>query len=384
MSRDRDVRHVTIADVTRDPAANRKAPQIAVSVEHSAGRGTLRWTPDTGAEANVVGIPEAQDLGVDVTHLRPSSDKLFAAGGKELDSAGTFSCEMTLGSRRITTQVAVLNEFSGALLSWFDCIGLGILPPDFPRQIQSVEHAMNDNVPQGRSENRSKSIFSPNRRNLNEAGQRRSRSTVAMGPVSATKESGATHTLILERSRTEELTDHVTQKSRHSAVPLWDLERAPTEQERASHAQSFKSAFPRVFEETALRKMAGPPMRIQLKEDAKPFALTAARAIPYAWRDDIKEQLDELERQGIVVPVNAPTEWCHPMIPVAKTSSDGKQKVRLCVDMTKLNEHVRRPTYPTRSPHDVISAVKTGSSTLPSWTPKAGFSRSLSMKMTSL
>jgi len=91
----------------RDPTALQKAPQIAVSVEHADGRSTLRWTPDTGAEANVMGTREARSLGVDLAQLTPSSDKLFAAGGEQRNSAGTFSCELMLGDKRVTAQVVV-------------------------------------------------------------------------------------------------------------------------------------------------------------------------------------------------------------------------------------------------------------------------------------
>lgn len=344
-SQKRNVQHVTIADVTRSPAALLKTPQITVGVKVADGGGTLRWTPDTGAEVSVIGEREAKSISVDVTRLTPLNEKLYAAGGGQLDSAGTFSCELYLGDRRVTTEVVVLNRFDGALLSWTECIGLGILPPDFPRQIKSTEYAASGQTRSARGARR-------------DTTRRRSRSLTsdqkdetAVSAVSAVLPwSGGGKTL-----------------------PTWVLERAPTEHERNSHAESLKEAFSSVFEDGTLRKMAGPPMRIQLKEDAKPVATTAARAIPYAWRDDIKNQLDDLARQGIIVPVSEPTEWCHPMTPVFKTTSDGTQKVRLCVDLTRLNEHVRRPAYPMKTPHDVVSAIGTGAKYFTKLDAKSGY-----------
>lgn len=85
-------------------------------------------------------------------------------------------------------------------------------------------------------------------------------------------------------------------------------------------------------------------MRIQLTEDAQPYAVTASRPLPYSWRQEIKEQLDKLLERDIIVKVDHPTEWCHPIVPVPKKSKG----VRLCVDLTRLNRCVLRPTYPLR------------------------------------
>ena len=52
-------------------------------------------------------------------------------------------------------------------------------------------------------------------------------------------------------------------------------------------------------------------MTTQLKPDAVPFALRNARTIPIAWYDQVKNQLDEMELQGIITPVMEPTDWTH-------------------------------------------------------------------------
>ena len=52
---------------------------------------------------------------------------------------------------------------------------------------------------------------------------------------------------------------------------------------------ALKDAFPRAFStRPPLREMTGGPIRIQLRSDARPYAVTAARNILHAWRDDIK------------------------------------------------------------------------------------------------
>ena len=49
-----------------------------------------------------------------------------------------------------------------------------------------------------------------------------------------------------------------------------------------------------------------------------------------------------MERMGVVNRVRQPTEWCSGMVVVPKT--DGR--VRICVDLTRLNESVRREHHP--------------------------------------
>lgn len=110
-------------------------------------------------------------------------------------------------------------------------------------------------------------------------------------------------------------------------------------------------------------------MHIQLTDDVRPFAVTAARAIPFSWREDIKRQLDDLLAKDVIAEVDYPTEWCHPIVPVAKKPSG----VRLCVDLTRLNKYVKRPTYPVRSPHDAIASMGSGSTWFTTMDARMGY-----------
>ena len=47
-------------------------------------------------------------------------------------------------------------------------------------------------------------------------------------------------------------------------------------------------------------------------------------------------------------------DWCHPIVIVAKKGTDEK---RLTVDFKKLNDQVRRPAHPTRTPRDVVANI---------------------------
>jgi len=112
--------------------------------------------------------------------------------------------------------------------------------------------------------------------------------------------------------------------------------------------------FADVFDDSTLKPMNGPPMDIQLTNDARPSHINGARAIPYAFRDQIKTQLDDMAAEGIIEPVSEPADWCHPIVIVNKKGTSEK---RLTVDLRKLNDQVRRPTHPMTTPREALSTI---------------------------
>ena len=128
----------------------------------------------------------------------------------------------------------------------------------------------------------------------------------------------------------------------------------------------LKEAFSEVFDiDRPLREIIGGPMKIVLNDDAQPFAVTAARSIPFAWRNKAKDQLDKLLRDGIISEVTHPTEWCHPLVVVPKKPTEDSNEdtidARICVDLTMLNRYVRRGAHPVPSCQDVITSIDTNS-----------------------
>ena len=105
--------------------------------------------------------------------------------------------------------------------------------------------------------------------------------------------------------------------------------------------------FADVFNDTPPRPMKGPPMEIELKAEAVPFQVHRPRVMPYAYRDQVKAQIEDMVAQGIIEPVSEASDWCHPILVVDKK---GTAEKRLAVDFKKLNDQVRRPTHLTHSP----------------------------------
>ena len=55
----------------------------------------------------------------------------------------------------------------------------------------------------------------------------------------------------------------------------------------------------------------------------------------------VKEELGKMEKIGVVSKIESPTDWCAGMVVVTKANGD----IRICVDMTNLNEALCRERH---------------------------------------
>lgn len=98
-----------------------------------------------------------------------------------------------------------------------------------------------------------------------------------------------------------------------------------------------KTKFPECFQGIGTMPVE---YRIKLRPDAIPFAISSPRTIPHPIRQLVKQQLEDLEKEGIISEVKEPTEWCAGLVPVPKASDP--TKFRLCVDHVQLNKAIIR------------------------------------------
>ncbi len=90
-----------------------------------------------------------------------------------------------------------------------------------------------------------------------------------------------------------------------------------------------------------LGTLKGMKAKIYLNEGAQP-KYVKARAVPYAMRAPLEQELEQLEREGIISPVQF-SEWTAPIVPVVK--SDGS--VRVCGDYKcTINQASKLDNYP--------------------------------------
>ena len=115
--------------------------------------------------------------------------------------------------------------------------------------------------------------------------------------------------------------------------------------------QPIQEKFPSLF--SGLGTYKGDSYVVQLKPDAKPFALFTPRNVPIPLCQKVKEELSRMESLGVISPVEEPTPWCTGMVVVPKKSGD----VRICVDFRPLNENVLREVHPLPKVDETLACL---------------------------
>lgn len=101
----------------------------------------------------------------------------------------------------------------------------------------------------------------------------------------------------------------------------------------------------------------GVTAKIQLDPQAQPKFLRS-RPVPYALRDKVEEELDRLEKAGIIEKVSS-SDWATPIVPVMK--QDGS--VRICGDYKQtLNQVTKKESYPIPRIEDIYASLSGGQS----------------------
>ena len=80
--------------------------------------------------------------------------------------------------------------------------------------------------------------------------------------------------------------------------------------------------------------------RISLKTDAQPV-IQGARKLPFRLQDDVSNELDRMEQQGIIQRVTGPTSWLSPIVVTRRKNG----KPRICGDFRRLNKHIERERF---------------------------------------
>ena len=93
--------------------------------------------------------------------------------------------------------------------------------------------------------------------------------------------------------------------------------------------------------------------RIELKKDAQPFALSTPRRVAVPLLPKVKAELQRMQAMGVISKVVEPTEWCAGMVVVPKPNGD----VRICVDLTQLNESVCRERHILPSVEQTLAQI---------------------------
>ena len=102
--------------------------------------------------------------------------------------------------------------------------------------------------------------------------------------------------------------------------------------------ETIASKFPKLFSGLGCLTEE---YNIQLNKEAIPYALTTPQRVPLPLMEPVKKELQRMEREGVITKVEGPINWCAGMVVVPKAN----QKVRICVDLTRLNKNVQRERH---------------------------------------
>lgn len=75
--------------------------------------------------------------------------------------------------------------------------------------------------------------------------------------------------------------------------------------------------------------------------------------IPIALRDKVKEELDRIKREGVIVKQREPTRWVNSMVTVIKPNG----KIRICIDPRDLNRAILREHFPLKTVVEVATRM---------------------------
>lgn len=103
----------------------------------------------------------------------------------------------------------------------------------------------------------------------------------------------------------------------------------------------------------SIGSMKTEPVKIELKSGAEPYAVTTPRRVPFPLEQPVKEELERLKKLKVIREITKPTPYCAPMVPVMKKNG----KVRLCVDLKKLNANVKRERFILPTLEDLTSKL---------------------------
>ena len=96
----------------------------------------------------------------------------------------------------------------------------------------------------------------------------------------------------------------------------------------------------------------------ELIENAKPVVLPC-RKVPIALEAKFKTKMTDLQKKGLLLPVNGPSDWCSQCAVVEKRKPDNiESDIRICLDPKPLNAVLKREHYKLPTLDDILPKLR--------------------------
>ncbi|GFR14890.1 uncharacterized protein K02A2.6 [Trichonephila clavata] len=130
-------------------------------------------------------------------------------------------------------------------------------------------------------------------------------------------------------------------------LPAIKAIRAKTEQNLNNLLREYKDIF-----DDKLGEISNYEAKLKLRPGVKPI-FCRVRTVPFALKGRVENEIDRLEREGIIEKVKS-SEWATPVVPVVKT--DGS--IRLCADHSvTLNPNLIVPQHPLPRLEEIFGSL---------------------------
>lgn len=121
--------------------------------------------------------------------------------------------------------------------------------------------------------------------------------------------------------------------------------------EQVTECEDLVHRFKDVFSDT----VGCIPGQYEIKiDDSVETVVCPPRPVPAPIRQQVQDELNLLEKGGIIEKVTKPTRWVSPLVCVRKPSG----RIRLCIDPTHLNKAIRREHFPMSTIDDMVTRLK--------------------------
>ena len=362
------VTSAVIASTTRDSAPRVQLTVTAKTLSPAVGVPAL---PDSGADITVAGADFLDAIGGHVNNLFDSEERPRAANGRLIHTLGMLPAKLQFGDVITQDRIHFLHGVTGLLLSWKVARAFCILPVDYPAQMPATsteESADGDDTRRISTRSAAQATAAPPVQALDvppdvipettsamsRAVTRARRAAERSHPGSASTSTRPAASSTATRPTTAATASSPAATSAASISMANEARTAPATPAADDPASvAIFREFHDVLDGT-IKIMPGEEFAIRLRSDATPFAISAPRRVPFALREPLLQELQKLEANDIITPVTEPTSWCAPIDVCEKKNGAG---VRLCVDLSQLNDAVQREFYQPATPLECVTCI---------------------------